>query len=161
MSFLDAVVGQSFRNEKAGRVVVLTGDRRHRGYLVKSPAEELKIRAFMKMYFSAHVSILVLGYFLASEWSRELAYAFGRPAAHIFRTSCISLGIYSLVVGLPYLLLWKAYRKACVSFVSVQDEVVVSGKRPARQIQMILAAVGVCLLGIAILLGVIFLIRAK
>jgi hypothetical protein len=161
MSFLDAVVGRSFRDEKAGRVVVFTGDRRHRGYLVRSPAEELKIRSFMKMYFSAHVSILVLGYLLASEWSRDLAYALGGPAAHILRTSCISLGIYSLVVGLPYLLLWKAYKKACGSFVCAQDEVVVSGKRSARQIQTILAALGICLLGIAMLLGIFWLIRFK
>jgi hypothetical protein len=159
MSFLDSIVGQCFRNEKAGRVVVFTGDRRHRGYLVKSAADELKIRSFMKMYFSAHVSILLLGYLLASEWSRELAYALGRPAAHIFRTSGIFLGIYSLVVGLPYFLLWKAYKNARVSFISAQDEVVVSGKRPARQ--MILAGVGVCVLGILILLGVFWLIRFK
>jgi hypothetical protein len=161
MSLLDSIVGQSFRDEKAGRVVVFTGDRRRRGYLVKSPADEMKIRSFMKMYFSAHVSILVLGYLLASEWSRELAYALGRPAAHIIRTSFISLGIYSLVVGLPYLLLWKAYKKACGSFVSAQDEVVVSGKRPTPTAQMILAGAGMLVVCILILLGVFWLIRFK
>ena len=159
MSLLDSVVGQCFRDEKAGRVVVFTGDRRNRGYLVKSPRDELKIRSFLKMFFSAHVAILLLGYFLASEWSRELTYALGRPVAHLFRTSGIFLGIYSIVVGLPYLLLWNAYKKARVSFVSAEDEVVVSGKRPTQQ--MILGGLGVCVFGALILLAVLWLIRSK
>jgi hypothetical protein len=159
MGLLDSVVGQSFRDEKAGRVVVFSGDRRNRGYLVRSLGEEQKIRSFLKMFFSAHISILLLGYFLAAEWSRELAYALGRPAAHLFRTTCISLGMYSLVVGLPYFLLWRAYGKARLSFVSPQDEVMVQGRGPGRG--RILVGVGVAAFGLAILIGVIFLIRFK
>jgi hypothetical protein len=53
------------------------GDRRKRGYLVTSDADELKIRSFLQMFFSAQLSILVLGYFLASEWSREIYHALG------------------------------------------------------------------------------------
>jgi hypothetical protein len=117
MGFLDSVVGQCVRDEEAGRVAVFTGDRRNRGYFVRSVDEELKIRSFLKMFFSAQVSILLLGYFLATEWSREPAYALGRPAAHLFRDSCIFLGIYALVVGLPYFLLWRSYQKARLSFI--------------------------------------------
>jgi hypothetical protein len=48
MGFLDSVVGQYFRDEKAGRVVAFPVDRRIRGYVVRSESEELKIRAFLK-----------------------------------------------------------------------------------------------------------------
>jgi hypothetical protein len=114
MSLLDSIVGQCFRDEKAGRVVVFTGDRRNRGYLVKSTAQELKIRAFLKMFFCGHLSIFLLGYFLAYESSMELVYALGRPAAHLFRSIFIFLGIY-FVVGLPYLLFWRSYKKASIA----------------------------------------------
>jgi hypothetical protein len=160
MGLLDSIVGQCFRDEKAGRVVVFTGDRRNRGYLVKSTAQELKIRAFLKMFFCGHLSIFLLGYFLAYESSMELVYALGRPAAHLFRSIFIFLGIY-FVVGLPYLLFWRSYKKALLSFVSAQDEVLLSDKHPRQQ--RILLAVGMIALAIVILLGVIFilLIRTK
>lgn len=45
MGLLDAIVSNHFRDDQAGRVVVLPVDRRIRGYLVKSESEELKIRA--------------------------------------------------------------------------------------------------------------------
>ncbi len=159
MGLLDSIVGQCFRDEKAGRVVVFTGDRRHRGYLVRSEAEELKIRSFLKMFFSAHLSIFVLGYFLASEWSRELSYALGRPAAHLFRTACISLGIYALVVGLPYFLFWRAYKKARLSFTAAQDEVEVQGGRPGRT--RIFVGAGLIAFAVLLMIGAIFLVRFK
>jgi|SRR5580692_1023822 hypothetical protein len=158
MGLLDSVVGQCFRDEKAGRVVVFTGDRRNRGYLVTSTDQELRIRAFLKMFFCAHVSIFLLGYLLAYESAMELVYALGRPAAHLFRTISIFLGIYFLV-GLPYLLFWRSYKKALLSFVSAQDEVLLSGKHP-RQQRVLLA--GMITIAIVILLGVIFLfVRTK
>jgi hypothetical protein len=43
----------------------------------------------------------------------------------MFRAMCISLGLYLLVAGVPYFLLWKSYKKAFVSFVSPEDEVLV------------------------------------
>jgi len=159
MALLDSIVGASFRSEKAGRVVVFPGDRRNRGYVVKSDAEELKIRSFLKMFYFSHSSILVLGYFLASEWSRELSYTLGRPSAFLFRTAGIFLGIYCLVVGVPYLLFWISYKKAFLSFVSAQDEVVVSGKRVRRH-PLIHIGVGLIALG-AILFGVFWLTRVK
>src|SRR5258708_9147670 len=135
MALLDSIVGARFRDEKAGRVVVFYGDRRARGYVVRSESEELKIRSFLKMFYFAHFSILLLGYSLASEWSRGIyRAALRRPEAHLFGATCISLGVYFLVAGLPYFLLWRSYKKAFVSFVSPEDEVLVSERRggPAR-----------------------------
>jgi hypothetical protein len=160
MGLLDSIVGKSFRDEQTGRVVVFTGDRRHRGYVVKSESDELKIRSFLKMFYFAHFSILLLGMMLANAWSTFFAnlHEFGSPAAHILRTSGIYLGIYSVVVGLPYFLLWRSYKKALSGFVSVQDEVLVSGKSPARQPWIALAGLTVLLLAGLMLF---YLVRAK
>jgi len=153
MALLDSIVGACFRDEKAGRVVVFSGDGRTRGYIVRSGSEELKIRSFLKMFYFAHFSILFLGYFLASEWSRDIYHALGKPEAHLFRAICISLGVYFLVAVVPYFLLWRSYKKAFISFVSPQDEVSVSGKRAGGQrIFVFIAAAGLILLGLGMLL---------
>jgi hypothetical protein len=143
----------SFRDEKAGRVVVFSGDRRTGGYVVRSETEELKIKSFLKMFYFAHFSILLLGYFLASEWSRGIYRALGRPEEHLFRAMCISLGVYLAVVAVPYFLLWRSYKKALMSFVSLEDEVLVSGRRVGRQQMFIFIAAGLMLLGLAVLLA--------
>jgi hypothetical protein len=153
MALLDSIVSASFRDENAGRVVVFSGDRRHRGYVVRSESEELKIRSFLKMFYCAHFSILLLGYLLGFEWSRQIYRALGRPEAHMFRAICISLGVYLLVAGVPYFLLWRSYKKALVSFVSPEDEVLVSGRRAGRQRIFILIAAGLIVLGLAALLA--------
>jgi len=157
MALLDSIVDANFSSEQAGRVVIFPGSGRHRGYLVKSAAEELKIRSFLKIFYFAQFSILLLGYVLASEWSRELSYALGRPSAFLLRTVGIVLGIYALVVGVPYWLLWKCYKKAYLSFVSVQDEVVVSGKSASRR--PVVVGAGLIALAILMLLGRMFLMR--
>jgi hypothetical protein len=156
MGLLDSIVGKSFRDEKAGRVVVFTGDRRHRGYIVKSDSEELKIRSFLKMFYAAHFSILLLGMLVANAWSTFIVHLqeLGRPAAHLLRTEGIYLGIYSLVVGLPYFLLWRSYKKAFLSFVSVQDEVLVSHRSWDRQSWIV--SLWLIALGTLILFGAIF-----
>ena len=160
MGLLDSIVGKSFRNEKAGRVVVFAGDRRHRGYVLKSASDEPKIRSFLKMFYFAHFCILLIGMMLANAWSTFFAnlHEFGSPAGHILRTSGIYLGIYSVVVGLPYFLLWRSYKKALSGFVSVQDEVLVSGKSPGRQPWIALAGLTVLLLAGLMLF---YLVRAK
>jgi hypothetical protein len=152
MAVLDSIVSASFRSEDAGRVVVFPGDRRHRGYVVKAPAEEEKIKSFLKMFYCAHFSILFLGYFLAFEWSRGIYRALGRPEAHMFRAMCISLGVYSLVAGVPYFLFWRSYKKAFSTFVSAQDEVLVSGK-PVRRRARVAIGFGLIVLGLGILLA--------
>ena len=154
MGLLDFIVARSFRDEKAGRVVVFTGDRR--GYVVKSGSEELKIRSFLKMFYFAHFSIFLLGMLVANGWSTFLINidAFGRPAAHLVRSLGIYLGIYSLVVLAPYFLLWRSYKKGRLSFVSPQDEVLVSGKSGARQTWSV--SLALIAFGLLILLGAIF-----
>ena len=162
MGFLDSIVGRAFRDEKAGRVVAFSGDRRNRGYLVKSEAEELKIRAFLKMFYFAQLAILLLGMQVTNAWSTFFTHleGFGRPAEHVYRAMGISLGIYSLVVGLPYFLLWRSYKKSLLSFVSPQDEVLVSGKSLGQQPWTVFAAMTG--FGISILMAAIFvLVRAK
>jgi hypothetical protein len=159
MSLLDSLVGAQFRNEKAGRVVVFSGDRRGRAYVVRSEAEEQKIRSFLKMFYCAHFSILVLGFLLASGWSHDINYAFGRPALHLFRTFGVTLVVYSLVAGLPDILLWRSYKKAFAKFVSPEDEVLISGG-PARQ-KLIFIGAAIIAAALLLLLGVFFLVRAK
>ena len=155
MGLLDAIVGRSFRDEEAGRVVVFAGDRRNRGYVVKSDGEELKIRSFLKMFYAAHFSILLLGMLLANAWWSFIVHLqeFGGPAAHLLRAEGVYLGISFLIVGLPYFLLWRSYKKALLNFVSVQDEVLVSGKREERRWIVSLWLVA---FGALILLGAIF-----
>jgi hypothetical protein len=159
MALLDFIVSTNFRSEEAGRVVVFPGDRRHRGYIVRSEAEELKIRAFLKMFFCAHASILLLGGLVASGWATDLRHVLDRHARHVLRTEAIFMGIYFLVVGVPYFLVWRSYKKAFVSFISPRDEVLVSGKRPRQQ--QVLLAVAMITFAIVILLGVILLLRTK
>jgi hypothetical protein len=153
MALLDAIVSANFRSDSAGRVVVSPGDRRHRGYVVKSPAEELKIRSFLKMFYCAHFAILFLGYSLGFEWSRHIYQALGWPEAHFFRAVCISLGVYFLVAGVPYFLLWRSYKKSFLSFVSPEDEVLVTGRSAGRQSIYALIAAGLIVLGLGLLLA--------
>jgi hypothetical protein len=143
-------------------VVVFSGDRRNRGYLVKSRAEELRIRAFLKMFYFAHCSILVLGMLVANAWSTFLIniHAFGSSDARVAGSAGIYVGIYSVVVGVPYLLLWRTYKKSLLSYVSAQDQVSVSGSSARRQPWTLIAAL--IAFGALILCGVIlFLVAAK
>src|SRR3984893_1968632 len=87
MSLLDFIVSNAFRDEKAGRVVVFSGDRRSRGYIVRSAAEELKIKSFLKMFYFAHFYILLLGMMLANSWSAFFVHleGMGKPVEHTER----------------------------------------------------------------------------
>jgi hypothetical protein len=160
MGFLDSIVGRSFRDEKAGRVVVFNGDRPGRGYLVKSEADEIRIRSFLKMFYYADFAITLLGGQVAIAWSMFFSnlQGLGDPAAHLLRTGGIYLGINAFVVGLPFFLLWRSYKKALLNFVSAQEEVLVSGRGAGGQPWIGLAAL--CVLVLAALL-IFFLIRAK
>jgi hypothetical protein len=160
MSILDTVVDANFRTENAGRIVVFSGDRRHRGYLVKSPADELRIKSFLKMFYFAHFSILSLGILLSSVWSTEINHILRRSEDHLVRTMSIFVGIYFLVVGLPYLLLWRSFKKAILTFVSAQDEVVVSG-RSASQQRLLFVRVGVIALAVLMMFGLFLLVQAR
>jgi hypothetical protein len=159
MSFLDGMVARCFRDSEAGRVIIFPLDSRKRAYLVKSESEERKLRASLKVFFSAHFAILLLTYLLAYESSMQLVYALGRPAAHLVQTVCIFVGIWALV-SIPYLLFWRTYKKAFLSFVSTEDEVQVSAASPAGALTLFGIAVTVFV--ILIIFGAIwFLVAGK
>lgn len=158
MGLLDAMVGKFFRDEKAGRVVVLPVDGRNRGYLVRSQSEELKIRAFLKMFCFAELSLQLVGLLVTVGWIVELGYVPANSIEHFVRSGMVVLGIYLLAVALPCFLLLTTYKKAVLSFVSAEDEVAVSGKSIGRQHWAVILGV----LGLATLIGfVLFVIRTK
>lgn len=162
MGLLDSMVGTAFRDERVGRVVVFSGDRRNRGYIVRSPADELKIKSFLKMFYFAYFSICLLGMLLANAWATFFTniHLFGRPAEHLYRSVSISIGFYALLVGVPYFLLWRSYEKALSSFVSAQDEVLISGNSAGRKPWRVIA--GLTALGALILIvAILFMVRAK
>jgi hypothetical protein len=162
MGVLDAIVSGAFRDEPVGRVVVFSGDRRNRGYVVRSQAEELKIKSFLKMFYFAHFYILILGMMLANAWSTFVIHleGMGGPAGHMVRNISIAVGVYCLVVGLPDVLLWRSYRKALPNFGSSQDEVVVSDQsKRQQQWKLVLVILGLALLAMGA--GLAFLVRAK
>ena len=160
MGFINYVVGKSFRDEKAGRVVVFSGDRRNRGYLVKSQSDELKIKSFLKMFYFAHLSILMLGMLVAYGWSSFIFNigSFGRPAQHLPKVIAIFLAIYCVFVGAPYFFLWRSFKKERQNFVSAQDEVAVSVLPAGRQIWILVAMFAALAL---IVIALLLLIRAK
>jgi len=124
MGLVDALVDRSFRQTKDGQVVVFTGDPRKRGYLVKFPEEEKKIRSFLKMFYFAHLYTVVFGILLSQVWATWLTYAlFVRPASHLLESVALFFAIYALVVGLPYFFLWRAYRHSLKSFGTPAEEV--------------------------------------
>ena len=160
MGLINYIVGDQFRNEKAGRVIVFPGDRRGRGYLVKSEAEESRIRAFLKMFYFAHLSILMLGNFLAMGCSTVLNHELGIRALHFYKAMGIALGIYCIIVGLPYWLLWRSYKKEFPVFTSGLDEVVISGISPGQKNRIYVGA-GVIVLAILMGVALFMLVRAK
>ena len=153
MGLIDGIVNRAFRETQAGRVVVFSGDSRKRGYLVRSLAEEQKIRSFLKMFYFAHLYILAFGTMLSQGWALWLTNrSFDRPAHHLFGSVSIFLAIYCLVVGLPYVLLWRAYRRALTTFSVPADEVPLTGPNAAGRQWILLAVVGFALLILAVIL---------
>src|SRR5258708_29115702 len=109
MRLLDAMVGKLFRDEKAGRVVTFPVDGRYRGYLVRSESEELKIRAFLKMYYCAELSLQLVSLLLTVGWMTQLVDASVNSVVHFLRSGAVFLGIYSLMVSVPYWLLFRTF----------------------------------------------------
>jgi hypothetical protein len=161
MGLLEAAIRRHFRDEKVGRVVVFARGGRDRGYIVNSGPEEAKIISFLKMFYFAEYSILLLGSSLAFAWSIFFTnlQSLGRPESHLVRTVGIYLGIYTLLVGIPDWLLWRSYKKSFSSFVSAEHEVAVSRGAVGRQAWI---AYAVAALALAILALIWFyLVRAK
>lgn len=161
MGLLDAIVGQAFRDDKAGRVVVFSGDRRNRGYIVRSEADEPKIKSFLKMFYFANLSIVLLGSMVAYSWATFIINldVMGRPYEHWFRSVGIYLGIYALVELIPYFLLWKSYKKGLSTFVSAQDQVEVTSWPGAQRRAFI--ALGAMTIALGAMIGILWLIRPK
>jgi hypothetical protein len=68
--------------------------------------------------------------------------------------------IFCLVEGLPFFLFWRSYKKALLSFASVHDEVLSSGKSAGRRPWNVIAVLTV--MGALILLGAVFnLVQVK
>ena len=153
MGLLDARVDRAFRNENGSRVVVFAGYRRGRGYVVASPAEEAKIRSFLKMYHFSEFLVLLLGSSLVYAWSTFFAniQSIGKPEEHVLRTTCIYLGMSALLVGVPSLLLWRSYKKSLLSFASAENEVEVSGRGYERRPWVGYAVSAIALLLLAVI----------
>jgi hypothetical protein len=156
MGLIEYLVSRSFRDEKAGRVVVFKGVGRARGYLVGSQGEELRIRAFLRMYFFAALSIQMLGILVVCAWMAYLSDAMGRPSLERELTrGGIFLAAYALLVGLPLLCVWRAFPKALPSFVAPGNEVAVS-RRPMDHTQRLF--LGAALALATLVLAIIFLL---
>jgi hypothetical protein len=150
MGLIDAVMNRSFRQTPAGRVVVFSGDPRKCGYLVKSPAEEEKIRSFLRMFYFAHLYIVVFGVLLSQVLASWLSYrAFDRPAHHLLGSASLFVAIYGLLVGVPYAFLWRAYKRALRSFTAPADEVSLTGTTVPGGRWILLAMTALVLLTLA------------
>ena len=166
MSLLDSVVGANFRSAKTGRIVISPGILGNRGYVVRSDAEELKIRSFLRMFYFAYFAVLFLGNLLSLRLSVDVYNASLDSYAHLFRALVLCVAIYSVVFGLPFLLLWRSYKKSFLDLVSDQEEVSVSGEvlaagRNARRLWMALLAIGLLVLAGIILAARVFLVHGR
>ena len=161
MGFIDAVVGRAFRNDKAGRVVVFSGDRRNRGYLVRSPADELKIKSFLKMFYFAHFLVVVLGSLVAYSMATFIINLdeMGRPYQHLLRSVAIYLAIYAAVEGVPYFFLWQSYKKGFPTFVSARDQIELTS-RPGDQGRVFIA-LGLMTIAVGAMVAILWLVRSK
>jgi hypothetical protein len=151
MSFIDILVNRSFRDDQQGRVVVFDGVGHGRGYRLRSTEDEVRIRAFLRMYVFAELAIQLLGTLLVAAWLSSVFGSTGRPTVEreLLRGGFF-LGAYTLVVGLPFLVMWRTYRQAVPSFVSPADAVAVSWQ-PMDRTQRIGLTVLVLLALVAVL----------
>jgi hypothetical protein len=162
MGFIDAIVNRSFRDTQSGRVVVFSGDPRKRGYLVRSVVEEQKIRSFLKMFYFAHLYVLVFGVMFSQSCASWFAYgSFDRPAQHLLGSVSLAVGIYLLVVGVPYALLWRAYKRALVSFTAPADEVLLTGIEASGRQWLMPAVVGFGFLILAAIAILVLVARSR
>ena len=127
MGIVDILVNRSFRDDQQGRVVVFDGVGQGRGYRLRSTEDEVRIRAFLRMYVFAELAIQLLGTLLVAAWLSSVFGSTGRPTVEreLMRGGFF-LAAYTLVVGLPFFVMWRTYRQAVPSFVSPADAVTVS-----------------------------------
>jgi hypothetical protein len=102
MGLLEAAIRGHFTDEKVGRVVVFARDGRDRRYLVHSGLEEAKIISFLRMFYFAEYSILLLG--------SSLAFAFRYSS----RISSLSAGL-SRILSEPWAFILGSILSSLVS----------------------------------------------
>jgi len=159
MALLDLMVRRNFSDQKAGRVVVFPTDLRNRAYLVRSQAEELKITAFLKMYYTADLLVQLVSLLFIIWLIPKLTHVSHDSLAQLLGSVAFFLGIYALLVVIPYWLLWRACKRSSLCFVSAQDEVMVSDKGQGQKRPLLLVVIFA--FAVLILLGIIFLVHAK
>jgi hypothetical protein len=121
---MDWAVEQHFRKDASGRCVFLPLVRRGQGYFVDSKADEEKIRAFVKMYRSAALLVVVVGTMGIYAWGwNPMFYAGGNPLKNRLRSLVGSSVIYLVIYLGAALLLWEIYKRAVATFTSSLSEV--------------------------------------
>jgi hypothetical protein len=160
MGFIDFTVNRFFRDESQGRVFLFDGGVRGQGYLVRSASDEHRIRAFLRMYVSAWFAIQILGSLLVTAWLSSFLGAIGTPTLERELTRAgFFLALYAVVVGLPFLFLFRAYRQAVADFVSPADVVTLS-RRPLDRARYVGLAVLALLLTALAVVATVMHVRA-
>jgi len=159
MGFFDRAIDTFFRDQAGERVVILNITGRRRGYRVASAAEEAKLKAFLRMFMFAQMSIQLLGLFATFGWVQEVRLAFGRAVrwSDLLAPAAEILIAYGVFVILPLIFLWRAYRRALQSFVALDDEVPLSALPLRGAARLWLAGA----LGLTILLGILILLAVR
>ena len=159
MGFLDRAIDGSFRDQAQGRVVVLYVKGRSRGYRIASAAEEAKIRAFIKMFTFAQMSIQLLGLFATFGWVDSLRGEFGRAErwSDLLGPAVTIVIAYSVFAILPLILLWRLYRRSLSSLVALDEEVPVAPSPAARTWRLVATVLG----GLMLLLGIVIFLAAR
>lgn len=164
MSFLDHALDSRFPADTKGRVVFFPIKRRL-GYVVESKVEERKICSFLKMYQIAYAAILffgmnasiLLGTLQANLWPADwIQYRRTHLVAGAFAMAAVILAIQIPFFWIPFLVLWRTYKEAIISFTSGLAEVCFApGEKPRvlnrkrRVFQALAIVTGLFLLSIA------------
>jgi hypothetical protein len=150
MSLLDQAVESYFRDTQGGRVLVARYQGRTRGYRVGSGADEARVKAFLKVVLFAQLSVQILGTCTAFSAVNFTGQWNAAARGHDLVVLLISfLAAYAVFAVLPVLLLWRLYRRALPSLVTLGDGVEVS---PLPGTRAALLTAGVILLALALLL---------
>lgn len=125
---MDSVVEQHFRKDGSGRSVFLLLVRRGQGYFVDSPADEGKIRAFVKMYRSAAMLLILVGTlgFYAWGWN-PMFHAGGNPLKNRLTALIGSSLVFMVIYVGSALLLWGIYKRTVGTLTSSLSEVAPGG----------------------------------
>jgi hypothetical protein len=156
---MDWAVEQHFRKDASGRSVFLPLVCRGQGYFVDSKADEEKIRAFVKMYRSAAMLLVVVGTMGIYAWGWNPMFHAG---ANPLKNRLMALGGSSLVYLVIYLgaawLLWGTYKGTVATLTSSLSEVGPGGigqlsrvSQGTRRIALVCLFAGLVLVAVGVL----------